>query len=107
MSACRRRDDRQPCRLVDDFYAEFRRLLELAARTRSGDDQVGLGRHRPGGARAERFGLRLGLVATEAFETAGENDGLAGHRRLPHLVNHRLNVELAAKVSEDFLIMWF
>ena len=57
------------------------RLLELRAGAGAGDDQVGLGRDRARGLGAELLGLRLGLVAREGFEAAGEDDGLAGDRR--------------------------
>ena len=74
--------DLQPGRLVDHLDAELGRLLELRAGAGAGDDQVGLGRDRAGRLGAERLGLRLGLVARQGFEAAGEDHGLAGDRRL-------------------------
>ena len=71
-------DDPEPCRLVDHLDAEIRRLLELGAGAGTGNDEVGLFRDVARGLGAERFGLRLGLVAGKRFQAAGEDDGLAG-----------------------------
>ena len=44
----------------------------------TGDDEIGLGRHRAGDLGAQPLGHRLGLAARHLLERAGEDDGLAG-----------------------------
>src|SRR5690606_10824427 len=67
----------QELRLVDDGDAELLRLLELAPGLFAGDDEVGLLRHRAAGLSARLLDARLGVLALERRQRAGDDEGLA------------------------------
>src|SRR5260221_5094121 len=62
--------------LVDDLDTELLRLVELAAATGAGHQQVRLRAHRGRGLSAQRLHERLRLLATPVLELAGEHHGL-------------------------------
>ena len=101
-------DQLQPGVLVQHRDAELGGLLGLRAGVGADHQIVGLLRDRAGDLGAQRLGARLGLGAGHLLQRAGEDDGLAGDRRigdgLPGAVNSA-TVDLALEIVEQVEVM--
>jgi hypothetical protein len=101
--------------LGQHLHAVLLRVLQLRARTGTGDDIVRPLRHRARDFRAEPLGSRLGLIARHLFQRAGEHHRLGHNRRMAlrllrvedlHLVRQPLDdaaVVVLAEIGGDAL----
>src|ERR1035441_5332783 len=70
----------QQLRLVDDLHAELLRLVQLGTGFRAGDDVIDFLADAAADFAARCLDLRRGLLALEARQRAGQDEGLAGQR---------------------------